>query len=54
LLGREDELGSIEPGKVADIIGIRRNPVEDIRALTDAVFVMKGGVEVKRPPLAPA
>jgi imidazolonepropionase-like amidohydrolase len=47
LLGMETELGSIEPGKLADIIGIRANPVQDITALTEVVFVMKGGVVVR-------
>jgi imidazolonepropionase-like amidohydrolase len=54
LLGRDGELGSIEPGQFADLIGVRRNPLEDIRALTDVTFVMKGGVVVKRPPVVPA
>src|SRR5437867_11991304 len=48
LIGWEDELGSIEPGKLADIIGIPANPLLDISALTDVVFVMKGGAVVKR------
>jgi imidazolonepropionase-like amidohydrolase len=48
LLGRESELGSIESGKLADIIGVRGNPLEDVRALTDVAFVMKGGVVVTR------
>jgi imidazolonepropionase-like amidohydrolase len=54
LLGRDGELGSIEPGKLADLIGVKRNPLEDIRALTDVTLVMKGGVVVKRPPVVPA
>ena len=50
LLGRESEVGSIEPGKLADIIGIRASPLQDITALTDVAFVMKGGQLVKRSP----
>ncbi len=50
LLGRESEVGSIEPGKLADIIGIRASPFQDITALTDVAFVMKGGQLVKRSP----
>jgi len=46
LLGREQELGSIEPGRLADIIGVPANPFGDIRALADVRFVMKGGETV--------
>lgn len=47
LLGVDDELGSIEPGKLADIVGIRGNPVDDISAMEHAVLVMKEGVIYK-------
>jgi imidazolonepropionase-like amidohydrolase len=47
LLGRDYELGSIEPGKLADVVGVQANPLEDIRALTDVAFVMKGGTIAK-------
>jgi imidazolonepropionase-like amidohydrolase len=47
LLGRDRELGSIEPGKLADLVGIRANPLEDIRGLTEVVFVMKDGAVVR-------
>jgi imidazolonepropionase-like amidohydrolase len=47
LLGRED-LGSIESGKLADIIGVPANPLEDPRALTDVRFVMKNGEIAKQ------
>ena len=47
LLGKENDLGTIEAGKYADIIATRINPLEDIKALQEVVFVMKGGVIVK-------
>ena len=43
LLGEEAELGSIEKGKKADVIGVVGNPLEDISALERVVFVMKDG-----------
>ena len=47
LLGRDHELGSIEAGKLADLVGVQNDPLEDIRGLTDVVFVMKGGAVLK-------
>ena len=48
LLGVEDR-GRIAPGTLADIIAVPGNPLEDIAALEQVVFVMKGGVLVKAP-----
>jgi imidazolonepropionase-like amidohydrolase len=47
LLRREPELGSIQEGKRADIIGCLRDPLVDIRELTRVAFVMKGGKVVR-------
>jgi len=47
LLRQADNLGSLEPGKCADIIGLNFDPLEDIEELRRVAFVMKGGVVVK-------
>lgn len=43
LLRMEKQIGSVEAGKLADIIAVEGNPLDDIRALTRVAFVMKGG-----------
>jgi imidazolonepropionase-like amidohydrolase len=43
LLGKSDLLGSIQPGKYADIIAVSGNPLEDVRLLENVKFVMKEG-----------
>ncbi|HEU4888085.1 MAG TPA: amidohydrolase family protein [Thermoanaerobaculia bacterium] len=47
LLGWQDRIGSLEPGKLADVIAVKGNPLADIHQLEQVVFVMKGGVVVK-------
>jgi len=44
LLGLGNEIGALKPGFLADIIGVRGNPLADIRATQNVVFVMKNGV----------
>jgi imidazolonepropionase-like amidohydrolase len=43
LLGHSSEIGSIKPGKYADIIAVTGNPLADIRLLENVQFVMKDG-----------
>lgn len=49
LLRIEDRLGTIEPKKIADIIAVKGNPLEDIKAMHAVIFVMKEGVVFKNP-----
>jgi len=48
LLGRSDELGSVQPGKYADLIAVEGDPLKDVSALEQVGFVMKDGVVYKQ------
>lgn len=49
LLRMEKQIGTIEPGKFADVIAVEGNPLEDIAALRRVAFVMKAGQVYKSP-----
>lgn len=49
LLRMEKQIGTIESGKLADIIAVEGNPLEDIRAIGRVAFVMKAGKVYKSP-----
>jgi imidazolonepropionase-like amidohydrolase len=49
LLGMQDKIGSIETGKMADIVAVPGDPLKDITALEKVNFVMKNGVVYRKP-----
>jgi imidazolonepropionase-like amidohydrolase len=54
IIGKARDLGSIEPGKIADIIVVNGNPLFDITALSHVEIVMKDGAIYKGGPAADA
>lgn len=49
LLDMSDRVGTIEAGKLADIVAVPGNPLNDITAMERVGFVMKDGNVYKRP-----
>jgi imidazolonepropionase-like amidohydrolase len=49
LLGMSDQLGTLEAGRLADIVAVPGNPLEDITALQRVGFVMKNGEVYRKP-----
>jgi len=47
LLGWSDKIGTLDPGKWADIIAVDADPLQDVTTLQHVKFVMKGGEIVK-------
>ena len=49
LLGHSKEVGSIKPGKYADVIAVSADPLRDVSVLEQVDFVMKDGAVYKQP-----
>jgi imidazolonepropionase-like amidohydrolase len=47
MLGWQDRVGAVEPGKFADLVGVAGDPVADITELEHVGFVMKGGQVIR-------
>lgn len=47
LLGMSDKIGTLEKGKLADIIAVNENPLQNIKTLQNVRFVMKDGTVFK-------
>ena len=50
LLHMDEEIGSVKPGLLADLVAVRGDPVRDIHVVRDISFVMKGGAVVRAAP----
>ncbi len=48
LIGKSDQIGSLAPGKYADIVAVRGDPLADVTLLEKVGFVMKAGVVYKQ------
>lgn len=48
LFGLSAEVGTLEPGKLADVVAVKGNPLDQISAMRQVDFVMKGGRVAKR------
>lgn len=53
LLGLDEEVGTLAPGKQADLLAVAGNPISDIRALRKVHLVLRSGAEAFRDTDAP-
>lgn len=48
LLGWDSQIGALEPGYFADVVAVPGDPLQDIGAVQNVSFVMKGGVVYRK------
>jgi len=49
MFGKDNEVGTLEPGRYADIVAVKGDPLADITVMEHVAFVMQGGRIVKDP-----
>ncbi len=49
MLGKDQDVGTLEPGRYADIVAVKGDPLGDITAMEHVAFVMQGGRIIKDP-----
>jgi imidazolonepropionase-like amidohydrolase len=47
LLGKADDIGSLKAGRLADIIAVDGDPLQDITTMEHVSFAMQGGAVIK-------
>ena len=47
LMGKQADIGSLAPGRFADMVAVEGDPLQDVRRLENVAVVMKGGVLVQ-------
>ena len=48
-MGLSADVGAVAPGRVADLVAVRGNPLEDAKILRNVAAVMQAGVIIKAP-----
>jgi imidazolonepropionase-like amidohydrolase len=48
-MGWSEKVGSLAPGRYGDLIAVKTDPLQDIRALQSVAVVIKGGLVFKQP-----
>ena len=49
MLDKDKDVGTLEPGRFADIVAVKGDPLSDITVMEHVAFVMQGGKIIKDP-----